>query len=61
MPRTFTPAELARLTIGEYKRLSHDDQDAYNRALWAAMSEDDRYLAGDYDRIASHRRFELGE
>lgn len=65
MPRTFTSADLTTLTTGEYAALSATDRAAFDRLWWAAVSEPpvllSQYLAGDYDRVGSNRRFELGE
>lgn len=65
MPRIFTQAEIASTTIGQYNQLTRTKQADWERAWWAAVSEPQvllsDYLQGDYDKIDSNRRFELGE
>lgn len=61
-PRTFTRHQLLHgITTAEYAAMSSEDQQAFNKGLLAIWSHDDHYVQGDYDLIASNRRFELGE
>lgn len=66
MPRTFTPADLMTLTTGDYNAMPPADRLAYDQALvdlWVANSAR-QSLADfyhDWDRVASNRRFDIGE
>lgn len=65
-PRTFTPHELTSLTQGAYSALSPADRLSFDEALvnlWVANTAK-QSLADfnrDWDRVASNRRFEIGE
>lgn len=65
--RTFTHFDLLHgITNSQYHDLPEPDKAAFNlalTALWERNSAraDAHYLAGDYDRLGSNRRFELGE
>lgn len=61
-PRTFTPREVCHLTHGEFCSLPLADQVAFNAAYLKLVADDGFvFLSGDYDRVGSNRRFELGE
>ena len=66
MPRTFTRADLATLTTAQYNAMPEADRLAYDQALvdlWVANTTRQSLIdfARDWDRVASSRRYEIGE
>lgn len=61
-PRTFVPADLHRITTADYEAMSPEDQRAYSEFILDQWSRtDEAYLDGDYERVDSRTKAELGE
>jgi len=66
MPRTFTRADLMTLTTAQYNAMPPADRAAYDQALvdlWVANTARQSLadFSRDWDRVASNRRYEIGE